>query len=76
MQKCNLCFDRTAAGKNPACVDACPVRALDAGPMEDLKAMYGDTKDGIGFSYDSALRPSILIKPRKVEKAGKNKDFI
>lgn len=76
MQKCNLCLDRTAEGKNPACVDACPVRALDAGPMEDLKVKYGDTKDGIGFGYDSALRPSILIKPRKAEKEGKNEDFI
>jgi len=44
--------------------------------MEDLKVKCGDTKDGIGFGNGSALRPSILIKPRKTEKEGKNKDFI
>ena len=63
-------------GNYPACVDVCPVRALDAGPMEDLKVKYGDTKDGIGFGSGSALRPTILIKSRKTEKEGKSKDFI
>lgn len=27
--KCNMCADRVAAGKQPICVEACPLRALD-----------------------------------------------
>ncbi len=64
MQKCNLCPDRVAEGRNPACVDACPVRALDAGPMEELQAKYGSTGDAVGFSYVPALAPSFIVKPK------------
>ena len=34
MQKCDLCCDRWAEGKKPICVEACPMRALDAGPRD------------------------------------------
>ena len=37
MQMCTLCADRRAEGKNPACVDACPLRALDWGPLDELE---------------------------------------
>ena len=36
MTKCTLCSDDLDAGLQPACVSACPVRALDAGPLSDL----------------------------------------
>lgn len=32
MQKCDLCAERWQAGRKPVCVEACPMRALDAGP--------------------------------------------
>jgi formate dehydrogenase iron-sulfur subunit len=31
IQKCHFCYTRLAEGKNPACVDACPVEALSFG---------------------------------------------
>jgi NADPH-dependent glutamate synthase beta subunit-like oxidoreductase len=65
MQKCNLCLDRLAVGKKPACVDACPMRALDAGPIEKLKAKYGDIREAEGFVYSEKLMPSIIFKPKK-----------
>ena len=40
--KCNMCADRVAAGKQPICVEACPLRALDFGDIEELRAAYGD----------------------------------
>lgn len=42
MSKCTLCVDDLDAGLEPACVAACPVRALDAGLPEDLVARHGD----------------------------------
>lgn len=34
--KCNLCYERTQEGKQPACVEACPAEALTFGPRSKL----------------------------------------
>jgi DMSO reductase anchor subunit len=41
MTKCNLCLEDLDAGKEPACVAACPVRALDFGDFSGLAERYG-----------------------------------
>ena len=46
MLKCDMCYDRLEAGESPLCVLSCSLRALDFGPLDDLKAKYGAT-DGI-----------------------------
>jgi len=33
--KCDLCEERQATGKGPACVDACPTKALRYVEVED-----------------------------------------
>ncbi len=63
MQKCDLCLDRWEENKKPICVEACPTRALDAGPIDTLKARYGDKKDAYGFVYSPVIQPSIVAKP-------------
>jgi anaerobic dimethyl sulfoxide reductase subunit B len=65
MQKCDLCFDRFADGKKPICVAGCPMRALDAGPISELKKIYGDVNKAIGFTYKAQLKPSIIFKPKE-----------
>lgn len=65
MQKCDFCSDQLAEGKKPVCVRACPMRALDAGPMEELRAKYGDAREAEGFTYSVELVPSIIFKPKK-----------
>ncbi len=65
MQKCHFCIDRLADKKKPVCVDACTMRALDAGPMEELKRKYGDARDATGFTYSKKLVPSVIFKPKK-----------
>lgn len=62
MQKCNFCLDRLEEKKNPICVDACNFIALDAGPVEELRAKYGDGRQAEGFVYSSELNPSFVLK--------------
>jgi len=64
MQMCTFCIDRLAENKNPVCVDACPMRALDWGPLDELQEKYGTTKSVAGFDYSAETKPSLIVKPR------------
>jgi len=65
MQKCDLCLDRLTENKKPICVDACPMRALDAGPIAGLRANYGDIREAEGFVYSDELLPCVVFKPKE-----------
>jgi anaerobic dimethyl sulfoxide reductase subunit B (iron-sulfur subunit) len=69
MEKCDLCLDRLAQGKKPICVEACPMRALDAGPMEELRDRYGGGRVAEGFSWHEGVAPSVIFKG-KVDERG------
>jgi heterodisulfide reductase subunit A len=64
MQMCNLCsdLDRWKNKKKPICVSACPLRALDAGPIDELILKYSDAKKAFGFSYSTECRPSVIFR--------------
>lgn len=64
MQLCTLCADRLAENKKPVCVDACPMRALDVAPMDELKKKYGDIREAPGFTGSKTTGPAIIFKPR------------
>jgi anaerobic dimethyl sulfoxide reductase subunit B (iron-sulfur subunit) len=63
MQMCDFCLDRLKENKNPICVDACPMMALDAGVMDELKTKYGELKKATGFIHFEEVGPSIIFKP-------------
>jgi len=67
MQMCNLCLDldRWDRQKKPICIAACPVRALDAGPIDELASKYGDVKEVVGFTYSAKSKPSIVFRPKE-----------
>jgi anaerobic dimethyl sulfoxide reductase subunit B (iron-sulfur subunit) len=65
MRKCNYCLDRHLEGKLPDCIEACPVRALDAGPLEELEKRYGTNIEAEGFKYSKRTRPAVVIKPKR-----------
>jgi len=63
-QKCDGCADRVAEGLNPICVDACPVRALEWGDIEELRAAHTGTVAGIApMPSPDETTPSIAINP-------------
>jgi anaerobic dimethyl sulfoxide reductase subunit B (iron-sulfur subunit) len=64
MTKCTGCPDLVAQGKKPACVDACVMRALDFGPLDELRAKYGTTVDAIEpLPAGSYTQPSFIVSP-------------
>lgn len=64
MQKCDFCLDRWAEEKLPICVMGCPMRALDAGDVEELRSKYGSNIQAAGFVYSETTHPSIVIKSK------------
>ncbi|MFO8011402.1 MAG: 4Fe-4S dicluster domain-containing protein [Dehalococcoidia bacterium] len=62
MQKCDFCLERWLQGKLPVCVTACPVRALDAGELDTLRASYGNKVVAAGFEYSAETEPSIVLR--------------
>lgn len=67
MEKCDLCSDRLVEGKQPICIDGCPMRALDAGPMAYLIKTYGDIRVAEGLTYSNTVIPSVIFKPKADE---------
>jgi len=65
MSKCDFCIDRLREGLNPVCVDACPMRALEFGPLEDLEKKYGMVKEIFPLPDPIITSPSITIKKHR-----------
>ena len=60
--KCDLCADRLDAGKSPICVEACPLRALEFGDIDELRAAHPEAVDGIApLAAPDATTPSVAI---------------
>ncbi len=64
MSKCDYCLERHQQNKLPVCVEACPTRAFDAGPLDELKARYGDIQKAEGFKYSARTKPAVVFKPK------------
>lgn len=59
--KCDGCAERVAEGKNPMCVDACPLRALEFGLLEGISGM-GDIADIAPLPPAHYTGPNLYIK--------------
>lgn len=68
MRKCDTCLDRREKGLNPVCVDACPQRALDFGPIDELRKKYGDCAAIAPLPDVSVTKPNLVIHPTKSAK--------
>lgn len=70
MMKCTFCVDRQALGLAPACVEACPYLALDAGTREQLEVRHGKLSALSAEDFPDldaeheATRPSVFVQRR------------
>ena len=65
VSKCHFCFDALDRGEPPACVAACPGRALDFGDLDDLRKKYGDVRQIFPLPDPSQAEPALVIKPHR-----------
>ncbi len=72
MSKCNFCEDLLKQGLNPACVDACTMRAIGFGELDQLKALNGSLDSVEPLPSGEITKPSFVIKPHKhAQRSGK-----
>lgn len=60
--KCDGCIDRVKEGKKPICVDACLLRCLEFGDIEELRAQYGDLAQLAPLPDPSQTGPNLTMK--------------
>jgi anaerobic dimethyl sulfoxide reductase subunit B (iron-sulfur subunit) len=65
MTKCTFCEDLLAKGENPACVDACVMRCLDYGELEELRQKYGALAAIEPLPTAEITQPALVITPHK-----------
>lgn len=70
-RRCDGCIELRAAGEQPACVSACPMRALEFGPIEELRAAHPDGVAQIAVLPDMTItNPSIVIDAKAIALEG------
>lgn len=73
MTKCDFCSDYMKMGQTPACVAACPTRALKFGEYEELKAEYGIARNVAPLPDTSITQPNLLFTPGREAKPSGSK---
>ncbi len=63
MSKCDLCRDERRQGRPPVCVAACPMRALDWGALDDLRARHGTLACVAPLPDPSQTAPAVVFSP-------------
>ena len=69
MSKCDFCIDEIAIGNDPACVAACPTRALTIGELDELqkgsegRAVFAPLPDPVYTTPGAVFKPHRLSKP-------------
>ena len=63
--KCDACKALRDAGRNPVCVDACPMRALEFGELDELRAAHGGdlTSELPVLPSADVTHPNMLLRP-------------
>lgn len=73
-QKCDACAERRAQGRQPACVEACPVRALHFGDLEELERQFGG-EHGASLPFlppEETTNPCLMVRGAEHRKSAYN----
>ena len=73
--RCNGCAERVAAGEKPVCVEACPARALDFGPVGDMEKL-GERAAIAPLPRPEATVPNLFVKPSADASPAESKDGV
>ncbi len=65
MTKCDGCRDDVARGLMPACVAACPMRAIGFGDISDLRRQNGDQCEVHPLAPADKTRPNLVVRAHK-----------
>lgn len=65
MTKCDGCYSRIQEGHKPICVEACPLRALDFAPIDELRAKYGEQASIAPLPPVEITHPNLVVNPNK-----------
>lgn len=77
VDRCDGCITLRNAGEKPSCVASCPMRALDFGPIAELRAAHPDAVDQISVLPDAAITgPSVVIDARAAAFDGAPRELI
>jgi anaerobic dimethyl sulfoxide reductase subunit B (iron-sulfur subunit) len=60
-----MCYDAVDAGEAPACVAACPSRALNFGELDELRAKYGDVAAVEPLPQADLTEPALVLTPHR-----------
>lgn len=67
--KCDGCAVRLDVGRQPICVEACPLRALDFGEVDVLRQRFGDVSRIPPLPDASATSPNLVVTPPQCKAA-------
>lgn len=69
MKKCDMCQDLIEAGEQPVCIDACIMRCLEWGDIDELKFAHSDAVTATVLYPDDSTAPNgiISLKPAATE---------
>jgi Fe-S-cluster-containing dehydrogenase component len=73
MMKCDMCYDRTSAGKKPMCATVCPSQALFFGTHEQIRQLRPMSEPLNRFQFGNQtittrvflMTPRTLVQPQR-----------
>jgi Fe-S-cluster-containing dehydrogenase component len=63
MMKCDMCYDRTSAGKRPMCATVCPSQALAYVPVDQIRTRREKPNNEFFFGNERVVTKVFLMVP-------------
>ena len=67
MMKCDMCYDRTSAGKRPMCATVCPSQALAYVPREEIERRREKATNVFRFGNQTVTTKVFMMVPAGVD---------